>query len=90
MVEEYFDSTKLSTIPKNIAKNIIPSISPFASADIGFNGIILFKISKIELEELNFDVSNEPASLMVVAPTPGSILFAKKRPIKIAIRLVDT
>ncbi len=76
-------------IPKNIAKNMIPSISPLAIADIGFRGIILFNISKIEVEELSFVVSYADSPSIGVAPIPGSIVFAKTSPIKIAIRLVE-
>ena len=68
---------------------ILGTISGVIFNNIGFIGIILFKISRIEFEVFNFDVSKDPALLMVEAPTPGSIVFAKNNPIKMAIKLVD-
>ena len=35
-------------IPIKIVKKITLNISPFAAADIGFSGIILMKISRVE------------------------------------------
>ena len=45
-LDECSFSTILSVRPKNMAKNIIPSISPDANALIGFVGIILITISE--------------------------------------------
>ena len=45
--EELFVLIEPSVIPKNKAKKIVPSISPFANALIGFVGIILFMASNL-------------------------------------------
>ena len=56
--------------PKKIAKNIRPNISPFAAAEIGFNGIIRIRISAGEPGVFSFDASNESA-MGRFTPTPG-------------------
>ena len=44
-ISECLESIRVIPIPKNIAKKIIPSISPDAAALKGFNGIIRINIS---------------------------------------------
>ena len=87
--KELFAFIEPNVIPKNKAKKIVPSISPFANALIGFVGIILFKISNIDVEDVSLLVSKASILSIFAAPIPGCIVFAKNRPIKIAIKLVD-
>ena len=74
-------------IPRNMAKKIIPSISPDEAAWNGFNGIIRINISAGDPGFCKFEWSKEfcvPRSI----PIPGCKIFVRVKPINIANKLV--
>ena len=66
----WFPLSWVMAAPRKMAKNMRPNISPFAAAEMGFNGIIRIRISAGEPGVFNFDASNESA-VGKFTPTPG-------------------
>ena len=82
MEEDPLEFMEPNVIPKNKAKKMVPSISPSANALKGLIGIILFRISNIDVEDVSLFVSNASILSMVVAPIQVELYWQGKVQLK--------